>query len=126
VSERHIFRVQDSEGRGPYRPGFSRFWTDPDGPVVRPWWDELGIPLAEAVRSLPVGMYSGCGFRSLELLNQWFTPIERERLQAHGFVVVRFKPDRIIAQTPTQVVFAQRAPLFGLPVYGPLTEARAA
>jgi hypothetical protein len=117
-----LYRVQDIEGRGPYRPGFSRFWSSSDGPVVLPWWEELGISLTEAMHLVPQGMFGGCAFASLKQLNAWFTRDEREKLDGFGFVIVRFRPDKIVAETPTQVVFAQSYPLAGLPVFGRLLQ----
>lgn len=117
---RRLFRVQDVDGRGPYRPGFSRLWSSDDGPICRPWWDELGISLAEAMDMVPTGMFGGCAFAELPQLDAWFTADERERLDAFGFFVVRFRPDRIVAATPSQVVFAQNYPLDGLPFFGRL------
>jgi len=114
---RWLYRVQDADGRGPYRPGFTRYWQNDNGLICLPWWEELGITLAQAVASLPEGMHSGCAFDSMSALARWFTDVERLRLDAFGYRVVRFKPDKIIFTTPTQVVFANRAPLAGLPVY---------
>lgn len=121
-----LWRVQDIDGRGPYRPGFSRYWSSLDGPTVLPWWTEIGLSLEQAIARIPQNMHGGSAFASLDQLAAWFTAEERERLDAFGFVIVRFRPDKIIAETPTQVVFAQNHPLAGLPIFGRLTEARAA
>ncbi len=117
-----LFRVQDQEGRGPYRPGFSRFWSSPDGPIVLPWWTELGLSMKAAFAMIPHGAHSGSAFTSLDKLDEWFLPEEQEKLDGLGFRIVRFRPDKIVAETPTQVVFAQNYPLAGLPVHGRLGE----
>lgn len=117
-----LFRVQDSAGRGPYRPGFSACWTSPEGPLNKPWWTELGITLEEGMSRVPYRMYGGSAFKSLDQLNSWFLPEEQEKLHELGYVIVRFRPDKVIAETPTQVLFAQNYPLSRLPVYGPLRE----
>lgn len=53
-----IYRVQDAEGRGPWRPGFSKYWVcdRDDHDVLIPWMKECAlrfgaepIPLYEAV-----------------------------------------------------------------------------
>ena len=115
-----LFRIQDSEGRGPYRPGFSKQWADKDGPICAPWWIELGISLQAAMAMLPRGMFNGSAFDSLGKLEQWFTPSELEKLGKFNFNIVRFRPDKLIAETPTQVVFAQSYPLAQLPILSPV------
>lgn len=116
-----LYRVQDVEGRGPYRPGFSRFWSNPEGPIVLPWWEELKLSLRDAYKMIPRDMFGGSAFQSLDQLTGWFLPDEREKLDAFGYYIVRFRPDKIIAETPTQVVFAQNYALTGLPFYASLT-----
>jgi hypothetical protein len=53
----------------------------------------------------------GCGCRTLDQLFKWFTPTERVRLHALGYRIVTMWVDRIIAESPNQVVFARRKPL---------------
>jgi hypothetical protein len=121
-----LFRVQDSEGRGPYRPGLSHRWSSPIGPVVLPWWTELKLDLRAAMALIPAGMHSGSAFRSMEQLADWFVPEEREKLAGLGYHIVRFKPHKIVAETPTQVVFAQNFPLSGLLHFAAVNAKRAA
>lgn len=51
-----VYRTQDSEGRGPWRPGFSRVWCDaefgPGAESLPPWGAEFGADLIER-RGLP-------------------------------------------------------------------------
>jgi hypothetical protein len=110
-----LLRVQDLEGRGPYRPGLSKFWADPQGPALMPWWVELGLGMYEAFARIPEGMFGGSAFRTAEQYDTWFSAAERAKLDAIGFYLVRFRPDKIVFETPTQVVFAQNYPLSGLP-----------
>lgn len=121
-----LFRVQDQEGRGPYRPGFSRFWATPDGPALLPWWVELGLDARDGLKLIPRGMHCGSAFTSMEKLTAWFDADERDKLDGFGYFIVRFRPDKIIAETPTQVVFAQSYPLTGLPMCGRLNDRKAA
>lgn len=110
--ESPILRVQDREGRGPYRPGFSAKWLDDDGPTTLPWWEELGEDMVAAHRQRCAGPYHwGCGFRSGDQLRAWFTPRERGRLARLGFALVRIWPSVVVAETPTQVVFGCSRPL---------------
>ena len=121
-----VIRVQDAEGRGPYRPGFSRQWSDAIGPICKPWWVELGLSMADAHARMPVGYHYGCGFRSADQLRAWFTNGERKRLNRLGFQVATILPDIVFAETPTQVVFGTREPLNTYPVEPLVAFARAA
>jgi hypothetical protein len=105
-----LFRVQDRTGRGPYIPGFSHRWSDPKGPFMKPWWDELGISVGKAILMLPANMHVGCAFDTMEQLQAWFTDGELRKLASLGFSIVRPEADRIVCRTPTQVVFASRKP----------------
>jgi hypothetical protein len=103
-----ILRIQDAEGRGPYKPGMSRHWVDADGPPPPPtWMQEFGDVRAQCAPDECMG----CGCRSLEQLFKWFTPTERVRLRALGYSIVVMWVDRIIAESENQVVFARKKPL---------------
>ena len=52
-----IFRVQDAEGRGPWKPGFSSQWMDEARPEwLPPIYDELNIHPHHLGRLVPRGM----------------------------------------------------------------------
>lgn len=121
-----LYRVQAADGRGPYRPGFSHHWSDAAGPAVKPWWIELNIGLGEAIRMIPQDMHTGCAFEWLQQLDDWFTASERLKLDRLGYYIVKFRPDKIVARTPTQVVFACNGPLSGLPRHSGLIRLEAA
>jgi hypothetical protein len=108
-----VYRIQDSEGRGPWRPGFSCLWADSGfGPGVEnlpPWTKEFGPDLL-ARRGLP-GEYYGCAVRRLSDLSRWVSATERQKLAALGFEVVSLRPDRVLAESRNQLVFATRVPL---------------
>ena len=57
------------------------------------------------------GMHCGCGCSDWEQLAKWFTDSERATLAKHGYYLTAFKPDRIIAQSSNQVVFAHKTHL---------------
>lgn len=113
VGKRRLYRVQDRIGRGPYIPGFSHRWSSPDGPRMRPWWEEIGVSVGKAILMLPDKMHVGCAFASMDQLHNWFLPEELRKLTALGFHLVEPVADRIICETPTQVVFGTRKPFFG-------------
>ena len=106
-----VVRVQSADGRGPYRPGFSWRWSDPQGPLVMPWWEEIGLSMREAHSQLTPEYHWGCGFRTMDQLHSWFTSRELSKLSRLGFAMVRIIPAVVVAETPTQVVFGTVEPL---------------
>ncbi len=108
-----VYRVQDKDGRGPWRPGFSRVWADKEfGPGVErlpPWGVEFGLDLI-ARRGLP-GEHYGCAVRKPRELRRWFSTAEMERLATLGYAIVSVKAERILAESGNQLVFASRKPL---------------
>ena len=104
------YRVQDATGRGPWRPGFSHIWIDaaaPAGRLVETIFDLLPAP---ALRALPGTMVYGCACRSRDALMEWFTPIERRRLEVGGFHPVRLNADCVLAESATQMLIGRRRP----------------
>jgi hypothetical protein len=110
-----FYRVQSIvDGRGPWRPGFSKKWLDnsrTDEEYRRlPLWtkefDRWKI-LREAGHE-----YVGCGCVSPEQLRLWFTPLEYSRLIALGFLAVQFTDARLLAQSDVQCVFSRKKPLY--------------
>ena len=107
-----VYRIQDREGRGPFRPGFSHVWADkdfaPGQEELPPWPIEFGADLIER-RGLP-GEHYGSAVLKRRALDRWFSQAEQLRLAALGFHVVSIKADRILAESKNQVVFASRLP----------------
>jgi len=102
-----VCRVQDAQGRGPWRPGFSRRWVEdrPAHAFLLPWfreWPDLHIP---------PGKYAGCGCVSDDQLRLWFSEPEYLRLLQFGFRAVRIGEVRIIAAGSTQCVFVRNRAL---------------
>ena len=104
-----VYRIQDDQGRGPYRPGFSHRWEDPDAPTAsrQPFFFEF--PDLDLNRLVPGK--SGCAFRTMEQLLRWFTPFERQKLASLGYSVVSMEADEILAESEYQLVFTSRLPL---------------
>jgi hypothetical protein len=104
-----ILRIQDAEGRGPYRPGMSQHWVDAEGPPPPPtWMEEFGPNI---VNNCEPDECMGCGFRTLDQLFKWFTKTELQKMQALGYQLVVMWADRIVAESEHQVVFARKKPL---------------
>lgn len=107
-----VFRVQDADGRGPFRPGFSRQWLDEDAPVGRLSESIFDLVPLSTLRAIDKSSsYFGCACRSFDGLMEWFTPIERERLKSFGFHPVRLRVDGVLAESPWQLVFIRQRAL---------------
>jgi len=103
-----ILRIQDAEGRGPWKPGFSDLWVrnDPDNELV-PFWEDCGT----AILICP-GEFYGSGCRTVEQLKRWFNPTEYAILLSFGYQAVKMRVDRIVGESSIQCVFAREIPLY--------------
>ncbi len=103
-----VYRIQDTEGRGPYRPGFSDTWVrETQDDRLLPWFMEMG-PIHLRVRP---GMHAGCGCTSLSQLRMWFNEQEYTTLLGFGYRAVQLNVDRILGRSLTQCVFERQKPL---------------
>lgn len=107
-----LYRVQDLEGRGPWRPGFSRLWVRDreDHDNLRPWPEQFGLDIIPK-GGWPFGRHFGCGCRTLEQLRRWFTAEEYATLQHYGYQAVQMDAQRILAESDIQLVFQRARPL---------------
>lgn len=104
-----VYRIQDADGRGPWKPGFSQHWsTDKPAEVY-----EKLQPIMTDFPNLSVNTnrHIGVGCTSLEQLRMWIWKIEYERLLQHGYQCVKIRADRIAAQSDIQCVFESAQPL---------------
>ncbi len=107
-----VYRVQDKDGRGPWKPGFSHVWSDDAGPPPPPpWWEEFKEvgPLIDL--AYEAGMHIGSGCRTKAGLRRWFSRSEGRRLKRHGYRTVELQVDEIIGESPNQILFARLKPL---------------
>ena len=104
-----VLRVQDGEGRGPWKPGFSYTWAEERADLdnLLPWYMEFGQ--VHLVRR--EGEHFGCGCMTVAQLRRWFTPGEYAFLVAHGYRAVRLEGCRVLAESAIQCVFARWANL---------------
>lgn len=107
-----IYRIQDKDGRGPWKPGFSHKWVvdRQDHYNLPPWPVEFGFGILE--ERLPEESL-GCGCRTLRQLRRWITRNEYKKLRKFGYKCVALKVDRIIAESDIQCVFAKKGKLSG-------------
>lgn len=105
-----VYRVQAADGRGPWRPGLSRYWVDKesDRPLPIDVITAFGLDWRERI---PLRWHVGCACRTMDGLMEWFTPRERGNLDCMGYKPVSLVADRIIAENADQVIFVRRDPL---------------
>lgn len=104
-----IYRIQDKDGRGPWKPGFSSKWVEDreDHEKLLPWYVEFG-PVHER---LLFGEVGGSGCLTLKQLRRWFTASEYETLKKFGYYAVKMEVGRILAESDIQCVFGRAKPL---------------
>lgn len=104
-----VYRVQDADGRGPFRPGMSSRWVD-DNDILPPptWMAEFG---PDVMKDRRPDEFVACAVADLAQLSRWFSATEMPRLRALGYRLVALNVDRILAQSSNQIVFARRRPL---------------
>jgi len=105
-----VFRVQDAEGRGPYRPGMSAKWVDriADERLRPPSFIEFGMSIINKKKN---GESMGCGFRTMGQLLKWFSISEIVRMKDIGYDIVEMDVDQIVAESNRQLVFVRKLPL---------------
>jgi hypothetical protein len=110
-----IFRVQDREGRGPWRPGFSVEWVNPDRTCLPP---SVFVDIPQAASLVRKwggrGFHVGCAVRAGKF-SAWFDGGEIERLRARGYRLVNAAVCRVIAESDHQLLVVHAAPLRRLP-----------
>lgn len=104
-----IYRIQDSDGRGPWKPGFSHRWVEdrPDHDNLPPWIIEFW----RIDRKLLVGECAGSGCRTIEQLRRWFSKSEYKTLLSYGYRAVRMEVNRILGESEIQLFFGRATPL---------------
>jgi len=111
-----IYRIQDKDGRGPYKPGWSHVWQEHrcliDGCKHPTMMDEFPWVLDKIkLRFCVSGGHFGCGFRTMEQLQQWFNAEEIEKLKRFDYRIVKIPADEILAESEKQLVFWCKKPL---------------
>lgn len=104
-----IYRIQDNDGRGPWKPGFSHKWVETrnDHDNLPPWYIEFGPVHLNAISGCAVG--TGC--MTIDQLRRWFTESEYKTLLSCGYKAVKMTVGRILASSSIQCVFERHIPL---------------
>jgi hypothetical protein len=104
-----VYRIQDKDGRGPFKPGFSHHWVEDreDHDNLKPWYEEFGpVHLKMNFRRL-----GGSACLTIDQLKRWFTASEYNTLIHHGYAAVEIEAGKIIAQSDIQCFFECHHPL---------------
>lgn len=103
-----VYRIQDKDGRGPFKPGFSSRWVElrEDHDDLVPWFVEFGRVDMKCISGMAIG--SAC--RTVEQLRRWFSESEYKTLKAHGYQAVEIDAS-IVAESQIQC-FIQRPKQF--------------
>jgi len=104
-----VYRVQDKDGRGPWKPGFSHRWVEDreDHNNLPPWFVEFGNVHLKCIYGMTIG--SACV--TLDQLRRWFTASEYATLQRYGYRAVMMDVSRVLGESPVQC-FVERSKPF--------------
>ena len=104
-----VYRVQDRDGRGPYRPGMTDRWGDPDGHDNPSIIDEFGRRM-EWLEEVPAGYHCGCAFLSIDQVVRWFSPTECGRLSRLGYRLVGLRGCSLLRRSERQAIVIRSRP----------------
>lgn len=106
-----IYRIQDTDGRGPWKPGFGDKWVinRNDHENLLPIMQEFD--LRQLKFYIKMGFHVGCGCPSLSLLKRWIIAEEYVTLKSYGYRAVSLKVDHVIEESKTQLIFARSIPI---------------
>lgn len=109
-----VFRVQDQQGRGPFKPGMPAVWADPDfapGMQALPsFMEEFGFDVIDRL-SRP-GEHFGSAVRRSRSISKWFSKTEQIKLHELGYRVMGLRNCRVLAESENQLVFGRSKPLW--------------
>ena len=106
---KHIYRVQDADGRGPFKPGLTDKWLSARGDSdLLPAFSVYDIFDAQHRKKAP---FYGCGCETIEQLKRWFWPDEWRILKKLGYFAVEMPVAEIILNDGNQVFFTRHRAL---------------
>lgn len=111
MSTATVYRVQDSEGRGPFRPGVSMQWVIGRHDLCNLQPSIVEFPFILQLRVNAIEQAYGCACVSKKQLRRWFIKREYQTLLALGYRAVEMQVYRIIAKSKIQCVFTRTKPL---------------
>lgn len=100
-------------GAGPFKPGFSKNWCDPEfapGQQALPTWlEEFGKDAINRL-SKPHEHHFGSAVRITGELRKWFSETERLRLAMLGYNIAAITNARILAESENQLLIGRQEP----------------
>lgn len=111
-----IFRFQDDEGRGPFKPGVTDRWLvehegKPVGLIQQIGLHELRKLVVAFSTMFPHREFHyGFGCRSIDGLYRWFTAEERRKMASLGYHLVTMIADHAVAGNRDEIMFARILP----------------
>jgi hypothetical protein len=102
TSFKEVYRIQDNNGRGPFKPGFTETW-------IKEQKNTSYFRISE-LNKLRKIKNKGCGCLSLSDLKKWFTKEEYQNLKKLGYICVKMK-GKILLKNSDQVVFSKTSKL---------------
>lgn len=108
-----VYRMQDADGRGPWRPGLGHLWSDQGSTIHLDHSFQPFNPqsVQNALKASPTLRYFGFGCRTVDALRDWFTPKELDTLLGMGFRAVELEAERMLLENRRQLLFARSKPL---------------
>src|SRR3990167_950571 len=106
-----LLRVQDKDGRGPFKPGFTKTWCEYNHNLPRIMTEFPDIA-KDVIPYHKKGMHLGVGVRGgFDGLKKWFSENELNKLQTLGYQVVTINDFDVVRESKNQVIFATKRPL---------------
>lgn len=111
-----IIRLQDKEGRGPWRPGFSKNWITDNNPFIgKPIYEDFPDFTKMVQKAHKEGLHIGCAVQK-EKVGIWFTNEELNKLYDLDFQWVNCEKCDILGESDTQVIITSVLPFKFLPL----------
>lgn len=102
-----VYRVQDKNGRGPWKSGFSKVWAEDRRPEE---YAELP-PVHEQFPDLCFRPGYCVACETIEQLRKWIRRSEYETLKKYGYFAVEVDLCKILVRSDSQCVVARTKPM---------------
>jgi hypothetical protein len=87
-----VYRIQNSQGRGPFKPGFSERWVDNN----RTYFHDAHIKEMIKVKKLAApDLKLAFACKSIEDLQKWVNKAEYEKLKKFGYYAISLEVEYI-------------------------------
>lgn len=105
-----VFRIQDANGRGPFRPGLTTVWLDPDRTFFPPAiMDEFNVRKALKKKG---NFHIATATATQTILRKWFSRTEYDRLRALGYKAYEVPGCGILDRSKIQMLVCREFPFW--------------